>query len=181
MGTVSVGYFYFILFYFFLLKECAVPFLPSLPSGAMMRLEVWPFCVTLQDFEDFDGWPVLWALWAIFLLDFTSPVRRRNYRWHHPLFLLTPWCLLLISRGHSPIQSPVSEKCPASLWSLLIWWEYLFHFFFVTKGSHSLSLGLPWTHSYPPAVASQVLGLQIKLVCQAKDVDDASARNFFES
>lgn len=155
-------------------------------------LAIW---VTLQDFEDFDGWPVLWALWAIFLLDFTSPVRRRNYRWHHPLFLLIPWCLLLVSRGHSPIQSPVSEKCPASLWSLLIWWEYLFHFFlshsfflshilshiFLSQGSHSLNLDLPWTHSYPPAVASQMLGLQIKLVRQAKDVDDASARNFFES
>lgn len=179
MGTVSVGY--FILFYFFLLKECAVPFLPSVPSGAMMRLEVLPFCVTLQDFEDFDGWSVLWALWAIFLLDFTSPVRRRSYRWHHPLFLLTPWCLLLVSRGHSQIQTPVSEKVTAFFEAFSSGENIYFIFFFVMKGSYSLSLGLPWTHSYPPAVASQVLGLQIKLVHQAKDVDDASARNFFES
>lgn len=44
-----------ILFSFFLLTECAAPFLSSVPSGAMMRLELSPFRVTLQDFEDFDG------------------------------------------------------------------------------------------------------------------------------
>lgn len=159
MGTLSVGY--FILFFPFQGMCC--------PFSVLCAISSYDEVKDLAIFCDSAG---IWRLW--WLICFMSPVSNYSFGLYLlctqkelqvtpppvPAYtLMSPACEC--QQGHSLIWSPVdSEKCPASLWSLLVWWGYLFHFFF-TKGSHSLSLGLPWTHSYPPAIASQVLGLQM--------------------
>lgn len=132
-----------------------------------------------------------WRLW--WLISFMSPMGNFSFGLYLPCMQKE----LQVTPPPIPAYTLMSLACQQGTQSSAVTciWEvpclslkpfglvriFISFFFFVMKGSHSLSLGLPWTHSYPPAVASQVLGLQIKLVRQAEDVDDASARNFFES
>lgn len=157
------------------------------PSSALCAIRSYDEVRGLAILRDSAGFLRLW-----WLISFMSPMGNFSFGLYLPCMQkelqVTPPPLpayTLMSLACQQGTQSNTDTCiwegDCLLWSLLVWWEYLFHFFFVMKGSYSLSLGLPWTHSYPPAVASQVLGLQIKLVHQAKDVDDASARNFFES
>lgn len=150
-------------------------------------------CAT-RSYEEVTGLAILrdsagfWRLW--WLISFMSPMGNFSFGLYLPCMQkelqVTPpslpaYTLMSLACQQGTQSNTVNHLYLRSALPLFeAFWsgENIYFIFFCHE---RVSFFKPWTHSYPPAVASQVLGLQIKLVRQAKDVDDASARNFFES
>lgn len=149
-------------------------------------------CAT-RSYEEVTGLAILrdsagfWRLW--WLISFMSPMGNFSFGLYLPCMQkelqVTPPPLPAYTLMSLACQQGTQSNTVTCIWEVpclslkpfgLV--RIFISFFFCHE---RVSFFKAWTHSYPPAVASQVLGLQIKLVRQAEDVDDASATNFFES